>query len=150
MLVIEPARLKLLRGKLGPFRLHATMKYPIDEDELETVMNRLYPLLESQQDEEEEAPEPAPPPPPPRASASRAAAAGRTGECCRVGAQGSETCTTSGTCEGKLSPRAEWESSRRSRERRTNRSRGQACAGQVSATRLADPQRPRASEAPVG
>src|SRR5262245_61551841 len=63
VLVIEPDRLKLLRGKLGPFRLHATMKYPIDEDELETVMNRLYPLLETPPDDEEE-PEPAPPPPP--------------------------------------------------------------------------------------
>ena len=61
VLVIEPQRLKLLRGKLGPFRLHATMRYPIDEDELEAVLERLQALL----GEPEEAPEPPPPPTPP-------------------------------------------------------------------------------------
>jgi len=45
VLVIEPQRLKLLRGKLGPFRLHATMRYPIDEDELEAVLERMQALL---------------------------------------------------------------------------------------------------------
>jgi hypothetical protein len=47
VLVIEPQRLKLLRGKLGPFRLHATMRYPIDEDELEAVLERMQALLAS-------------------------------------------------------------------------------------------------------
>ncbi len=64
VLVIEPARLRLLKGKLAPFRLHATMKYPIEEDELETVLNRMGELMETaeaEEDEEEPAPEPAPP-----------------------------------------------------------------------------------------
>ena len=54
VLVIEPQRLKLLGSKLTPFRLHATLSYPIDEDELEAVLNRMYELLD-------EEPEPAPP-----------------------------------------------------------------------------------------
>ena len=45
VLVIEPERLRLLRGKLGPFRLHATMRYPIEEDELESVLNRMGELM---------------------------------------------------------------------------------------------------------
>lgn len=67
VLVIEPARLKLLRGKLGPFRLHATMRYPVNDDELEAVLNRLGNLLvqgaaaDLEPDPEPE-PEPAPPP----------------------------------------------------------------------------------------
>ena len=71
VLVIEPSRLKLLRGKLGPFRLHATMRYPVEEDELETVLNRLGSLLAeaaaAQPDEPEPEPEPEPelPAPPP-------------------------------------------------------------------------------------
>src|ERR1043165_5026986 len=66
VLVIEADRLRLLRGKLGPFRLHATMRYPIEEDELETVLNRMGELLvEDGGAEAEEEPEPAPPPPPP-------------------------------------------------------------------------------------
>lgn len=59
VLVIEPQRLKLLRGKLGPFRLHATMRYPIDEDELEAVLERMQALL-SEPDEARAEP-PAPP-----------------------------------------------------------------------------------------
>jgi hypothetical protein len=71
VLVIEPERLRLLRGKLGPFRLHATMRYPIEEDELESVLNRMGELLGDGRAEEPEAPEepapepPAPPPPVP-------------------------------------------------------------------------------------
>jgi CheY-like chemotaxis protein len=61
VLVIEPARLRLLRGKLAPFRLHATMRYPIEEEELEGVLNRMYELL----GQAEEAPEPEPPAEPP-------------------------------------------------------------------------------------
>jgi DNA-binding NarL/FixJ family response regulator len=68
VLVIEPARLKLLRGKLAPFRLHATMRYPIEEDELETVLNRMGELMSApeveEEAEEEPAPAPAPAPPP--------------------------------------------------------------------------------------
>jgi DNA-binding response OmpR family regulator len=63
VLVIEPARLKLLRGKLGPFRLDATLNYPIDENELETVLNRLYGRL-AQPEELAPAPASTPPPPP--------------------------------------------------------------------------------------
>jgi len=65
VLVIEPERLRLLRGKLGPFKLHATMRYPIEEDELETVLNRMGELLVGSDAEAEEEPEPEPPPPPP-------------------------------------------------------------------------------------
>jgi DNA-binding NarL/FixJ family response regulator len=65
VLVIEPDRLRLLRGKLGPFKLHATMRYPIEEDELETVLNRMGELLVDSGAEAEEEPEPEPPPPPP-------------------------------------------------------------------------------------
>ena len=65
VLVIEPERLRLLRGKLGPFKLHATMRYPIEEDELETVLNRMGELLVDSDAEAEEEPEPEPPPPPP-------------------------------------------------------------------------------------
>jgi len=66
VLVIEPTRLKLLKGKLGPFKLHATMKYPIEEDELETVLNRMGELMvDAGGLEEEPEPEPEPPPPPP-------------------------------------------------------------------------------------
>lgn len=64
VLVIEPARLRLLKGKLAPFRLHATMRYPIEEDELETVLNRMGELLET---DEAPAAEEAPIPEPPRA-----------------------------------------------------------------------------------
>jgi len=60
VLVMEPARMKLLRGKLAPFRLHATLKYPVDLDELERTLNALSRLLG---DEEAEEPEPPPPPP---------------------------------------------------------------------------------------
>jgi len=67
VLVIEPERLRLLRGKLGPFRLHATMRYPIEEDELESVLNRMGELMGDAEaaEEAEEPPPPAPPPPPP-------------------------------------------------------------------------------------
>jgi DNA-binding NarL/FixJ family response regulator len=65
VLVIEPERLRLLRGKLGPFKLHATMRYPIEEEELETVLNRMGELLVDAGSEAEEEPEPEPPPPPP-------------------------------------------------------------------------------------
>lgn len=58
VLVIEPERLRLLKGKLAPFRLHATMRYPIEEDELEAVLNRMGELI---QDEAEEEPIPEPP-----------------------------------------------------------------------------------------
>lgn len=67
VLVIEPARLKLLRGKLAPFRLHATMRYPIEEDELETVLNRMGELMGQAEAEAAEEPEPEPEPPPPQA-----------------------------------------------------------------------------------
>lgn len=67
VLVIEPARLKLLRGKLAPFRLHATMRYPIEEDELETVLNRMGELMVAPDADEEPEPEPEPEPPPPPA-----------------------------------------------------------------------------------
>ena len=63
VLVIEPERLRLLRGKLGPFRLDATMRYPIEEEELETVLNRMNELMV----EAEKEPEPEPPAPPPAA-----------------------------------------------------------------------------------
>jgi CheY-like chemotaxis protein len=73
VLVIDPARLKLLRGKLAPFRLHATMRYPIEEDELETVLNRMGELMVAPETEEEPEPEPEPepPPPPPPTSTTR-------------------------------------------------------------------------------
>lgn len=64
VLVIDPARLRLLKGKLAPFRLHATMRYPIEEDELETVLNRMGELMETAGAEDEE-PEPEPEPAPP-------------------------------------------------------------------------------------
>lgn len=66
VLAIEPQRLKLLRGKLGPFRLHATIRYPMDEDEVESVLMQLDALLGAPEEEPE--PQPAPPPPPPRAA----------------------------------------------------------------------------------
>jgi DNA-binding NarL/FixJ family response regulator len=69
VLVIEPERLRLLRGKLAPFRLHATMRYPIEEDELEAVLNRMGELMRDADAEAEEEPEPEPPPPPPPAPA---------------------------------------------------------------------------------
>jgi hypothetical protein len=68
VLVIEPARLRLLRGKLAPFKLHATMRYPIEEDELESVLNRMGERMagdEREDREQDEAEEPAPPPSPP-------------------------------------------------------------------------------------
>jgi hypothetical protein len=65
VLVIDPERLRLLRGKLGPFKLHATMRYPIEEDELESVLNRMGELLVDAGSEADEEPEPEPPPPPP-------------------------------------------------------------------------------------
>lgn len=64
VLVIEPERLRLLRGKLAPFRLHATMRYPIEEDELEEVLNRMGELIGAADGEEEPAPAPASPPAP--------------------------------------------------------------------------------------
>ncbi len=66
VLVIEPARLKLIRGKLGPFKLDATLKYPVDEDELEAVLNRLdaRPTQAADADEADEPEEPAELPPP--------------------------------------------------------------------------------------
>ena len=63
VLVIEPERLRLLRGKLAPFRLHATMRYPIEEDDLEKVLGRMYELMGQPEEEEptpEEHPEPSP------------------------------------------------------------------------------------------
>lgn len=66
VLVIEPPRLKLLRGKLHPFKLHATMRYPIEEDELEAVLNRMGELMSNpEEDEAEEEPTPEPSPPAP-------------------------------------------------------------------------------------
>jgi hypothetical protein len=56
VLAIEPQRLKLLRGKLGPFRLHATLKYPIDEDELEDTLADLQRTLFEPLEDEPEAP----------------------------------------------------------------------------------------------
>jgi hypothetical protein len=68
VLAIEPARLKIIRGKLGPFRLHATMRYPIDEDELEATLLDLDRLLEERADD---APEEAPAAPPPKGAPPR-------------------------------------------------------------------------------
>lgn len=65
VLVIEPQRLKLLKGKLGPFRLHATLRYPLDEDELETVLERLQRYVETEEEEGDEEEEHAPPEPAP-------------------------------------------------------------------------------------
>jgi CheY-like chemotaxis protein len=64
VLVIEPERLRLLRGKLAPFRLDATMRYPIEEDELETVLNRMYELMDAAEEDSSPASTPPPPPPP--------------------------------------------------------------------------------------
>jgi len=62
VLAIEPERRKMLGGKLAPFRLHATIRYPIDEDELERRLAELDRLLgqsdESYAVQEEEAPPP--------------------------------------------------------------------------------------------
>jgi hypothetical protein len=77
VLVIEPARLKLLRGKLGPFKLHATMKYPIEDDELEAVLIRMQEILDAP-DEDEEEDEPPPPAPPPKAVPTIPAARAQT------------------------------------------------------------------------
>ena len=82
VLVIEPARLKLIRSKLGPFRLHATLKYPIDIDELETVLERMHQLLgeaAEAEEEEEEEPDEEPPTPPPATPVQVAAATRRGG-----------------------------------------------------------------------
>jgi DNA-binding NarL/FixJ family response regulator len=58
VLAIEAPRLKLLRGKLGPFRLHATLPYPMDVDELERVLERMSQLLSEPEalEPEEDAP----------------------------------------------------------------------------------------------
>ncbi len=61
VLAIEPQRLKLLRGKLAPFRLHAAIRYPIDEDELEASLKRMYELLRTEEEtatEQQHAPTP--------------------------------------------------------------------------------------------
>jgi hypothetical protein len=78
VLVIEPQRLKLIRGKLSPFRLHATMKYPIDLDELEAVLIDLGELLgaDGESEEAEETQHPAEPPVPARVPTARPAPAG--------------------------------------------------------------------------
>jgi CheY-like chemotaxis protein len=65
VLVIEPERLRLLRGKLAPFRLDATMRYPIEEEELDGVLNRMSELMGQPEEEPEPPPAPAPPAPPP-------------------------------------------------------------------------------------
>jgi hypothetical protein len=62
VLVIEPERLRLLRGKLAPFRLNATMRYPIEEDELDGVLHRMSELIGTPQEEEPEPEAPASPP----------------------------------------------------------------------------------------
>jgi hypothetical protein len=63
VLAIEPARLKIIRGKLGPFRLHATVRYPIEEDELEATLLDLDRLLgERAEDLPEDVPEVPPAP----------------------------------------------------------------------------------------
>jgi hypothetical protein len=77
VLAIEPERRKMLGGKLAPFRLHATIRYPIDEDELERRLNELDRLLgESEEDyADEDEPAPAPrgrAPSPPQRPASTA------------------------------------------------------------------------------
>jgi DNA-binding NarL/FixJ family response regulator len=51
VLAIEPARLRLLRGRLAPFGLYATIKYPIDEDELEAVLGGAHELSGDMADE---------------------------------------------------------------------------------------------------
>ena len=61
VLAIEAPRLKLLRGKLGPFRLHATLQYPIDLEELESVLERMHELLGEPEETEEEPPAQSPP-----------------------------------------------------------------------------------------
>lgn len=45
VLAIEPERRRMLGGKLAPFRLHGTIRYPIDEDELEAALTELDKLL---------------------------------------------------------------------------------------------------------
>jgi CheY-like chemotaxis protein len=40
ILAMEPSRRAMLRGKLGPFKLFETIAYPIDEQELEAVLER--------------------------------------------------------------------------------------------------------------
>jgi hypothetical protein len=68
VLVIEPERLRLLRGKLAPFRLHATMRYPIEEEELDAVLNRMSELMGQPEEEAQPPPEPEPPPRTPTAA----------------------------------------------------------------------------------
>lgn len=72
VLAIEPERRRMLGGKLAPFRLHATIRYPIDEDELERRLIELDQLLG--QDVGEDAPDPEPQPVRVPASPARAAA----------------------------------------------------------------------------
>jgi hypothetical protein len=62
VLVIEPERLRLLRGKLAPFRLNATMRYPIEEDELDGVLHRMSELIAAPEEEEPQPEAPASPP----------------------------------------------------------------------------------------
>ena len=75
VLVIEPGRLRLLRGKLAPFRLHATMQYPIEEAELEKVLARMYELMGQPEEEEPASEEPPEAPPAPTTAITTATTA---------------------------------------------------------------------------
>jgi|GEM_PF-2415478 len=46
ILAIEPERRSLLRGRLAPFKLFAAIRYPVDEDELEAVLESARDLSE--------------------------------------------------------------------------------------------------------
>jgi hypothetical protein len=54
VLAIEPERRKMLGGKLAPFRLHATIRYPVDEDELERRLQELDQLLSDDGSDEDD------------------------------------------------------------------------------------------------
>src|SRR5690606_38962569 len=59
VLAIEPARLALLTGRLGPFRLFHVLRYPIDLSKLLALLARAQTAVEDEEVEEEAAPEPA-------------------------------------------------------------------------------------------
>jgi protein TonB len=64
---VERERLKLLKGRLGPFGLFRTLSYPIEPRQLLAALSAAAGVEEEMDGSEEAAPEP-PPPPPARAS----------------------------------------------------------------------------------
>jgi hypothetical protein len=52
ILAIEPARRAMLRGKLAPFKLFDTIPYPIDESQLEGVLQNAADFCEPPEEEE--------------------------------------------------------------------------------------------------